>query len=373
MTTRDPFISFRRAALCMALCSGFAAAQLAAPPIVVAVISGFNAGANNGMTALRARLVLEFANGSQGAPAIYVEHFTYLNVVGAANWMASYGTFATRVIVGHSFGGNASHALHQTYLAPQGLDVALQVSIDHVVPSSPFGATTISLPAGLPNAYHYFQTSTSFLEPVPVLNIVGTKRNVNAETLCGDAGVTHTSIDDDVRIHSAVVEHVRDLFAPNVFPSTGERLDMLTRIDTLNTPCVATSGIAAAGHLRGLELQPVAGGRLVTLRTVAPEGDFAGVPFGIIGQFVPTPLMPQPILPGLASDLTQGTIFLVTTTGLQSPPSMFAPLPAPGFSTSFCWPTGLSGFSLLVQGVAVTTAAANGLYATSGAIELRGI
>jgi hypothetical protein len=60
-----------RSAVCGALLGSVATAQLVAPPIVVAVISGFNAGANNGMTALRARLILEFANGAQGAPAIY--------------------------------------------------------------------------------------------------------------------------------------------------------------------------------------------------------------------------------------------------------------------------------------------------------------
>jgi hypothetical protein len=339
-------------------------------PIAVALMTGFNPGANPGMAMLNTKLQAEFG---AGPPVFTSQVFAYTNQSGAASFLAAAGPGAKRVLVGHSWGASSNFSLAQNVLAPMGLLVDLQVSVDWVSQSNPFSATTPTVPAAILTAYNYYQTSTAFLEPVGSHTIVGTVRDLNMETVFADPAIVHTSIDDDARVHALIIERIRELFTPPPFPGTNEHLDLFCRVDTLVAPCNPGGGIAVPGVLSERAVALATTGRWVTLRTISPEGDFATKPFGILVEAFATGATPAPILPGVASSLNPNALFMITPGGLQTPPFAVAPLAAGGFDFSLCWPAGLTGVSALVQTVVVDPAAQNGLYATSLGIEIRGI
>jgi hypothetical protein len=138
-------------------------------------------------------------------------------------------------------------------------------------------------------------------------------------------------------------------------------------------PCTPTSGIASAGVLTQRAVHQIAPSQWVTLRTISPEGELDGEIFGILGEAYATGATPLPALPGLASSLAPASLILLTPSALQAPPTTFDPFPTPGFQISFCWPSGLSGTSFLLQTVVVTPIAANGVFATSNGMELRAL
>lgn len=341
-------------------------------PVVVALMTGFNPGANPGMAILNARLQAVFG-GSGANPPFASQVFAYTNQSGAAAFIAAQGPTAKVVLIGHSLGAESNFGLAKNVLGPQGIDVDLQISVDYVAFLSRFSPTTPVVPTQILKAYNYHQTSTAFLEPVPSSVILGAARNLNMETVFADTSLTHTTVDCDARVHELVVARIRELFLPPPYPGTDEDVDLFCRTDVLNSPCNPGGGIAVAGVLTSHALQTAAAGQWVTLRTVSPEGDFAGAAFGILGEIFTTGAPPTSILPGLASALTPGAMIMITPGLIQYPPTQFAALPAPGFSVSFCWPTGLVGISVLTQTVILAPNAANGVYATSLGFELRGV
>jgi hypothetical protein len=340
-------------------------------PIAVALMTGFNPGANPGMAVLNAKLQTEFGGG--GAPPFSSQVFSYTDQSGASAFLAAAGPNAKRVLVGHSWGASSNYSLAQNVLGPMGLDVALQISVDWVSQSNPFSATTPTVPATILLAYNYHQTSTNFLEPVPSQTIIGAARNLDMEIVFGDSSIVHTSVDDDARVHALVIERVRELFTPPPFAGTNEHLDLFSRIDTLNLGCNPGAGIAVAGILSQRAVRVVQAGQWVTLRTISPEGDFANSPFGILAEVFPTGLTPVSAAPGVASSLNVASLFMLTPGGLQTFPFILAPLPAAGFDFAFCWPTSLAGTSVLIQTAILDPSAQNTLYATSFGIELQGI
>jgi hypothetical protein len=348
------------------------AAASAQAPIAVALMTGFNPGANPGMAILNTKLQAAFGGGAP-LPPFSSQVFAYTNQSGAAAFLSAAGPGAQLVLVGHSWGASSNFTLAQNQLGPLGLNVALQISVDWVSQSNPFTATTPTVPPQILLAYNYHQTSTQFLEPVPSHTIIGAARNLNMEIEFADTGVVHTSVDDDDRVHALVIARIRELFSPPPFPGTGEHLDLFSRIDTLNVGCNLGSGISAAGVLRQDPIQTVQAGQWVTLRTVNAEGEFANQPSGILGEIFATGSPPAPALPGIASGLAPGSIFLITPGSAQLYPFSLAPLAPGGFNFSTCWPAGLAGTSVLIQTVVVSPAAQNGTYASSFGIELRGI
>lgn len=340
--------------------------------IVVALMTGFNPGANPGMTQLNAKLQAAFGPGS-GAPPFSSQVFTYTSTAAASAYIAGFGPSATVVLIGHSLGAEANFALAQNLLGPQGLNVDLQISFDYVALASPFAPTVPTVPPQILRAQHFRQISTAFLEPVSSVNINGLERNLNMEVVFNDPSIVHTSIDCDDRCHQLAIERIRELYQPPAYPGTNERLDLFCRLDTLNVPCVPASGIAAAGVLTQRGVQNVAGGQWVTLRTIAPEGDFNGQLFGVLGEFFVAGAPPVSVAPGIASSLNPATILLFTPGLVQPFPFAFATLGATGADFQACWPVGFTGASLLLQTVVVATSADNGLYASSLGVELRGI
>jgi hypothetical protein len=360
------------------LCALLLAAILAAfgvqaqDPIAVALMTGLNPGPNPDFNILNTKLQAAFGGGAP-LPTFTSQVFTYTNQTGAANFLAAAGPNAKRVLVGHSWGASSNFTLAQNVLGPMSLDVALQISVDWVSQSNPFTATMPTVPSQILLAYNYHQTSTQFLEPVPSHTIIGVARNLNLETVFADSSIVHTSIDGDPRLHELVIARVRELFQPPPYAGTGEHLDLFCRRDTLNVACNPGAGISAAGVLAQHPVQQVAAGQWVTLRTLSPEGDFSNQLFGILGEVFATGAAPAPALPGIASSLDPGSIFMITPGVLQAPPAFFAALPAAGFDVSICWPAGLAGTSALLQTVVVVPTAQNGLYASSFGIELQGI
>ena len=342
------------------------------PPIAVALMTGFNPGANNGMTMLNMKLQTVFGGGAP-LPPFSSQVFPYTDQTGAANFLSAAGPNALRVLIGHSWGANSNFTLAQNVLGPMGMPVALQVSVDWVSQSNPFQATTPTVPVAIQLAYNYHQTSTTLFEPVPSNTVIGAARNLNMETVFADTSLIHTTVDCDERVHYLIVARIRELFMPEPFPGTGEHLDLFCRRDVLNVACNFGSGIVVPGVLTQDAVQTVQAGGWVTLRTLSPEGDFSTKPFGILGEVFATGATPVPVMPGIASSLTFGSLILITPGLVQAPPTMFAPLPAAGFDFSVCWPAGFAGTSVLLQTVVIDAAAQNGAYATSLGIEIRGI
>jgi hypothetical protein len=347
------------------------AAATAQAPVAVALMTGFNPGPNPGMAMLNTKLQAEFGGGAPNPP-FSSQVFTYTNQSGAAAFLAAAGPSARRVLIGHSWGASSNFTLAQNTLGPMGLPVALQVSVDWVSQSTPFTATTPTVPAAIQLAYNYHQTSTTFLEPVPSNTIIGAARNVNMETEFADTTLQHTTIDGDARVHDLIIERVRELFTAPPYPGTNEHLDLFCRHDVLNVACTPGGGTSVAGVLAEQAVQVVQSGQWITLRAVCPEGDLATRPFGILGQFFTTGAPPLPALPGIASSLAPGSIFMITPGSVQMPPASLAPLPAGGVDFSTCWPAGLAGTSVLIQAVVVDPSTANGTYASSLGIEVRG-
>ena len=340
-------------------------------PVTVALLTGFNPGANPGMVQLQAKLQAEFGF-DPGQITWSSQVFAFSNTGGATNFLAAAGPGSRRVLIGHSFGASSSFAVAQNGLGPLGLLADLQISVDWVSQTSPFNATTPTVPPAIVRAFNYHQTSTGFLEPVPSATILGAERNVDLEVSFNDPSIAHTSIDCDPRLHELVIARIRELIGPRPFPSTGDPVDLFVRRDTLNVPGQPAGGIAIPGVLSERAIQPVSGDQWVTIRTVAPDGAFLGAPFGILGEVFPTGLAPSPLIPGLASSLDPATIFLLAPGGIQAPPQFAPPLPGNGFETALSWPVGLGGLSVLLQSIALGANSGNGIYATSPAIALVG-
>jgi hypothetical protein len=341
-------------------------------PIAVALMTGFNPGANPGMAILNTKLQATFGGGG-GLPPFSSQVFAYTNQSGAATFLAAAGPSAKRVLIGHSWGASSNFTLAQNVLGPMGIDVELQISVDWVSQSNPLSATTPTVPPQILLAYNYHQTSTAFLEPVPSHTILGVKRNLNMETVFADGSIVHTSIDNDLRVYELVVARIRELFIPPPFPGTDEHLDLFCRIDALNVACNPGGGIAVPGVLAQHALQPVQTGQWITLRTLSPEGDFANSLFGVLGEVFVTGAPPVSAVPGVASSLDPAQLIMLTPGSIQVPPSSFALLPGAGADFTVCWPAGLAGVSVLIQTVVVDSSAQNGFFATSLGLELRGI
>jgi len=111
------------------------------------------------------------------------------------------------IVIGHSLGGDSVIELANDFLNPAGITVNLSIQIDSV------GVGDEVLPANIMMGINYFQISTGLFEPQGAMFVAGAT-NINVETLFGDASITHTSIDDDARLHSRIVSDVANKCVP---------------------------------------------------------------------------------------------------------------------------------------------------------------
>jgi hypothetical protein len=112
---------------------------------------------------------------------------------------------STLVLIGHSFGGNSALQLANDFLKPVGVAVDLTIQIDPVKNFNS-GANDV-LPTNVEVGLNYYQIATGFFEPQGE-DVVRGATNINVETLFNDRSITHTSIDNDPRLHALIGQNI---------------------------------------------------------------------------------------------------------------------------------------------------------------------
>lgn len=116
----------------------------------------------------------------------------------ALDYIKSFDDVDEIILIGHSFGGDATVELATDYLKPENIKVDLLIQIDSV------GAYDDILPSNVKEGINYWQEKTGILESqgekeVKAENPEKTKvHNINIEELLGKdpKDITHTTIDD---------------------------------------------------------------------------------------------------------------------------------------------------------------------------------
>jgi hypothetical protein len=170
----------------------------------VVLFTGFGAGPgpNTGMDLLNTRLA------AAGIPDYLGQVFEWDEHDAAFDWVQQHSASrSTLVIAGHSFGGNSALQLAENYLSPVNAIVDLTIQIDPVDNFYFDLAASNVLPGNVEVGFNYYQISTGFFEPQGEDVVVGAT-NFNAEVLFNDTSITHTSIDDDARLHARIAENI---------------------------------------------------------------------------------------------------------------------------------------------------------------------
>ena len=144
------------------------------------------------------------------------------------------------------------------------------------------------------------------------------------------------------------------------YPGTGEDLWLSS---------AAGGGAPTTGP--GNDVKMAMAGDLLELNVSSPGGAFILTPYYLIGQLFTTgtPPVPQPAFPELWFGFAS---FFVLVDGAGAP-ILGPPLIGPngGSSSFFVTPMGLSGSSVMVQGLVINPLVANGLYAATDAHEIQ--
>ena len=176
--------------------------------IVTVLFNGFNPGDPSGMDEFKVTLDANFA-----ADFPLLTHssqvFEYHERGQAFNFVNGHSEVDQLFLVGFSWGGNAMIRLAQEWLLPAGIMVNASFQIDSV-DLFDGGLGDDVLPSNVINGYNFFQIPTGFLEPGGEQNVVGAL-NVNAEVFFNDPSITHTSMDDDSRIHDLYYARMRTI------------------------------------------------------------------------------------------------------------------------------------------------------------------
>lgn len=151
---------------------------------------------------------------------------------------------------------------------------------------------------------------------------------------------------------------------PFLYPGSGEDL---VQGSAINAP---GSGNVPVSYGGGNDVKYAVGGNVLTLVVRSTNGTFNFTPVIVAAQlFVSGQPAPPGALPGLHINTSGGVILVngldVGTFGAQQ-------WIVPGGSTyGFLLPPGLTGFSIMVQSLAVTSSAANGFFAISEGHEVQ--
>ena len=109
-------------------------------------------------------------------------------------------------LIGHSFGGSSALQLAENFLAPTNVRVDLTFQIDSV--DNPLGGPPDNiLPSNVDAGFNYYQRSTGIIEPQGEMFVEGAQ-NFNVEVLFDDTTITHTSIDNDIRLHERIFNDI---------------------------------------------------------------------------------------------------------------------------------------------------------------------
>ena len=173
--------------------------------------------------------------------------------------------------------------------------------------------------------------------------------------LLGPLSTPSTDFDGTARIVGAAIDVGADEFPSQQFPGSAEDLDIYVKVNGEGDP-LASQALAALGDLVH-----------VLVRT--PGGTFAGTSFLLAGEVGPTGYQPyvDPFFPYVHLYPTQAFILAGDTYG---GPFAVPGLPPQGMNLYYQIPAGLAGYTVRLQGFAVTTLAANGIFACSNARDV---
>ena len=122
----------------------------------------------------------------------------------AFDWILQRDDLSTLVLIGHSFGANSALQLSNNFLLGEGIEVDLTVQIDSVENFD--RGWNDQLPANVEVGFNYYQKGGF---PQGERDVQGAT-NIDAEELFNDSSITHTSIDNDSRLHDLIAQHILD-------------------------------------------------------------------------------------------------------------------------------------------------------------------
>lgn len=200
------------AGIALALTIVAAAAPASAQRLVAVLFTGFGAiPGGAGLDELEAALLDRF--GGDPARPYSSRVFAYTEESAAFAFVDGFPDLDRLVVIGHSFGADASIELVTDLLAPAGIPVDLLIQLDSV------GLGDEVLPAGVALGLNYYQVSTSLFEPQGETFVAGSE-NFQVEVLYGvsDADITHTTIEEPLfeyseTAYAALFGAQPDLFA----------------------------------------------------------------------------------------------------------------------------------------------------------------
>ena len=136
--------------------------------------------------------------------------FAWNDKQGAFDWIQQLSTErSTLMLIGHSFGGHNTLQLANDFLKPIGLDVDLTVQVDPVS-NSGSGTRNDQLPTNVKAGFNYYQTGGG----IQGEDMVQGAGNFNVEVLFNDTSITHTSIDNDPRLHALISQNILNILVP---------------------------------------------------------------------------------------------------------------------------------------------------------------
>ena len=139
--------------------------------------------------------------------------FEYTQKQDALDFINSFDEIDRLYLAGHSFGGSSLIQLAENMLAPLNMSVDLTFQIDSV--DNFLGPPPDDvLPDNVKAGYNYYQISTGgIFEPQGEMFVAGAI-NINVEILFNDPSITHTSIDDDPRLHNEIFNNMKANIIP---------------------------------------------------------------------------------------------------------------------------------------------------------------
>ena len=170
------------------------------------------------------------------------------------------------------------------------------------------------------------------------------------------------------------------LVTPGVFHSSGRLNNGTTPWPNATIPTPAYSGSGEDLALEtgingptsggaGNDVKQALGGDVLTLLIESPAQGFTGSPFLIIGEAFTTGSPPFSVIADI--HLSFGGFIIVVDGFSPVPPGLTPQLAASGFSASFGLPTGITGTSIILQGLVLSSTAANGIFASTDAHEIQ--
>lgn len=151
--------------------------------------------------------------------------------------------------------------------------------------------------------------------------------------------------------------------SPTTYPGSGEDFRMLSAVTPFGSLSLTTPTTGAGNEIKSASILDY-----LTIVFESPSASFNGLP--LIALAEPFVTGTPPVGPmGLHVSTTGATIL---ANGLIPNPLGFTTVVAPG-GTSFIYqlPVALSGFSVMLQGLAITNSATNGFFALSDAHEIQ--